>query len=116
MKMKTNLTQVPTRFARPTRFQLKPANSRCARRARDSRLEALKSRLLATHLAGAEDRALAPAFRRAANEAASLAWVTPYPLLVLPVLLEEKVAAARHHARRQALVLNRTANFLATAA
>jgi hypothetical protein len=32
------------------------------------------------------------------------------------VLLEEKVAAARHHAERQALVLDRTAGFLATAA
>ena len=39
--------------------------------------------------------------RRAANEAAALAWVTFYPLLVFPVLFEEKTAAAVRQVERQ---------------
>ncbi len=39
--------------------------------------------------------------RRAANEAASLAWVTPFPLLFFPTLLEEKARTARRQQARQ---------------
>jgi hypothetical protein len=39
--------------------------------------------------------------RRAADEAASIAWATTYPLLVLPVLLEEKLSVARRKAELQ---------------
>jgi MarR-like DNA-binding transcriptional regulator SgrR of sgrS sRNA len=54
------------------------------------------------------DLTLAPVLRRAANEAAALAWLTPYPLLLLPELLEEKVAAIRRQAARQADILRRS--------
>jgi hypothetical protein len=117
MTMKTTpVKRVPTRFARPTRFGVKPGPEHATRAHRDAQLEAMKRLLLAGHLSTHATPKLAPALRRAADEAASLAWVTPFPLLVLPVLLEEKVAAARQHAERQALVLDRTAGFLATAA
>jgi hypothetical protein len=46
--------------------------------------------------------------RRAANEAAALAWVTPYPLLVFPVLFEEKAAAELAVANRQQQIRKRT--------
>ena len=47
------------------------------------------------------DRRLAESLRHATNEALALAWTTPYPWLVLPVLLEEKLAAARRYSERQ---------------
>lgn len=40
--------------------------------------------------------------RQAAAEAESLAWLSPFPLLVLPALLEEKVREARLRAAKQA--------------
>jgi hypothetical protein len=54
-------------------------------------LEKLKSRLLNDKLWANETGALNPEFRRAANEAAALAWLSPLPLLVFPELFEEKV-------------------------
>jgi hypothetical protein len=42
--------------------------------------------------------------RRAANEAAAIAWNTLFPLLVFPALFEEKAEAALHQARRQARI------------
>ena len=45
--------------------------------------------------------------RRAVKEAEALASSTPYPLLFLPVLAEEKVLSARHWANRQQKILER---------
>ena len=42
--------------------------------------------------------------RRAANDAAALAWATVFPLLVFPVLFEEKIEAAVLRLRRQARI------------
>jgi hypothetical protein len=42
--------------------------------------------------------------RRAANDAAALAWATVFPLLVFPVLFEEKTEAALLRAGRQARI------------
>jgi hypothetical protein len=50
--------------------------------------------------------------RRAANEAAALAWMTSYPVLVFPVLFEEKARTSAAYARRQKQVKERTAQFL----
>ncbi len=45
---------------------------------------------------------LHPMLKAAANEAASLAWSSEFPLLVYPVLLAEKVQAIRlQHMRRE---------------
>ncbi len=73
-------------------------------------LERLKERLLQQLLAETvQQPELNPAYRRAANDAVSLAWVTPFPLLFLPALLEEKAAEARVRTARQQAVLKRTA-------
>ena len=112
--MKTQTTRLPARFARPTRFQVRP---RILTRAEcQARLGELKDRLLRLHLAepGASD--LAPVVRRAADDAASLAWASPYPLLILPELVEEKVAAARVQAARQAQIRRQSAALFAEAA
>jgi hypothetical protein len=43
--------------------------------------------------------------RQAVNEAEALAWSTPYPLLFLPELAQEKVQSARQWSRRQQQIL-----------
>jgi len=79
-------------------------------------LERLKERLLQQLLAEAgHDPEINPVYRRAANDALSLAWVTPYPLLFLPVLLEEKAAEARRRAYRQRAVLSQSSKWKAVA-
>jgi hypothetical protein len=92
--MKTNTYprehRVPVRFASQTRFPVSlpaaPVRSRG-----DQALDGFKSRLLEQILENKCGQALEPMIRHAANEAAALAWTTPFPLLVLPGLLEEKV-------------------------
>ena len=112
--MNEKTTRLTPRFARPTRFVLRPGTP--SRAEREARLGELKERLLRVHLARTESDALKPAVQRAADEAASLAWATPYPLLVLPELVEEKVAAARAQAERQARIYRQTAALFAEAA
>jgi hypothetical protein len=51
--------------------------------------------------------------RRAANEAAALAWASIYPLLVFPVLFEEKTQAALRQAERQARIFKSSCELLA---
>ncbi len=106
--------RLTTRFARPTRFALRPRA--LSRAERETQLGALKERLLRLHLDRVERDELRPVVQRAADEAASLAWATPYPLLVLPELVEEKVAEARERAERQARIYRETAALFAEAA
>ena len=73
----------------------------------------IKNRLLAERLDLLERPDLNVAVRRAANEAAALAWVTFYPLLVFPTLFEEKTAAAVLQADRQARVYASSRELLA---
>ena len=107
--MNTEYTRrVPARFAPETRFDLAPPAAIPNRAALDAELEQLKSRLIKEHLLEKGNVVLAPAFRRAANEAAALAWLTPYPLLLLPTLLSEKVEAVQRYGARQAEIRRRS--------
>ena len=66
------------------------------------RFAVLKQRLLLERLKatpGSETHALV---MLEANEAAALAWVSSYPLLIFPCLFEERAIAASERARRQA--------------
>jgi len=101
--MNINKTRVPTEFGPETRFELRPAPPAPFRATSETEFERLKNRLLAEQLAGATPELNIP-LRRAANEAAALAWVTFYPLLVFPVLFEEKTVAAVRQAERQARI------------
>ena len=84
--------------------------------AQEAELEALKERLLRDVLAETSARPdLNLAYRRAANEAASLAWLSPFPLLFFPALFAERVSEARARANRQRDVLTRTARCEAVA-
>ena len=105
--MNKNKTQVPTRFAPETRFVLRPAPAVPFRAAQESEFERLKNKLLAEQLLAAAPGLNAP-LRRAANDAAALAWATLFPLLVFPVLFEEKTGAAVLRAQRQARIYANT--------
>ncbi len=72
-------------------------------------LQVLKSQLLACHLADVRDSELEIRIRRAADESASIAWATTYPLLTLPELLREKTAQAlaQHGRQREIQLRNR---------
>jgi len=97
-------TKVTTGFAPVTQFTLQPVTTTPFRANLESEFERLKSRLLAETLTKAEQPELNTPLRRAANEAAALAWVTFYPLLVFPALFEEKSRAAVRQAARQARI------------
>jgi hypothetical protein len=81
----------------------------------DQELEALKQRLLGQALETAAPT-VQTALRRAANEAASLAWLEPFPLLVFPTLFAECTRAARRRIQKQAFVQARSADLLEVAA
>jgi hypothetical protein len=102
--MKKTKTTVPARFGPETRFELRPTPPAPFRATQETEFERLKSQLLAKQLQQATTVELNAPLRRAANEAAALAWVTLFPLLVFPVLFEEKTAAALRQAERQARI------------
>jgi len=102
--MNKNQTRVATRFAPETRFELQAGPPLPFQATRENEFERLKNRLLTTQLAGFDKPELNTPLRRAANEAAALAWVPLYPLLVFPVLFEEKAAKAVCQNERQARI------------
>jgi len=93
--------RVPTRFEPETGFEVQLAPPAPFRAQQAAELERLKARLLAERLETDWEPQLDSPVRQAANEAAALAWVTRYPLLVFPLLFEEKAAAALLRAERQ---------------
>lgn len=105
--MKKTKTFVPVRFGPETRFELPPAPAAPFRATQETEFERLKGQLLAEQLQQAATVELTVPLRRAANEAAALAWVTQFPLLVFPVLFAEKTTAALHQAERQARIYSR---------
>ncbi|HEY0457307.1 MAG TPA: hypothetical protein VGE41_13130 [Verrucomicrobiae bacterium] len=79
-------------------------------------IEFLKDKLLRQALqATAKGEHYAP-LRRAANEAAALAWLTPFPLLLLPGLFEELARKAKEQSEQQSRVLKRSHKLMRVAA
>jgi hypothetical protein len=111
--MKTTYRQVPTQFAPETRFEVRPVPPAPFRATQETELELLKYRLLRENLNQASLPALNVRLRRAANEAAALAWATQVPLLVFPALFEEIARTARLQTTRQAAILERSQELLA---
>lgn len=83
------------------------------RAAETTELERLKQRLLREKLADEINGELTVPLRRAANEAAALAWVTTHPLLVFPALFEEKARITRRQFERQLAVRARSRELIA---
>ena len=93
-KMNANYRSVPTRFGPETGFEVKPVPLAPFRARQANELERLKARLLSERLEALGDPEVGGQLRRAANEAAALAWVTRYPVLFFPVLFKEKAETA----------------------
>jgi len=86
------------------------------RLAQEAELESLKKRLLREALEETSARPdLNLAYRRAANEAASVAWLSSFPLLFFPALFAERASEARERANHQRDVLTRTSKYRAVA-
>jgi hypothetical protein len=114
--MRQQYKQIMTRFEAETQFEVGAIAPVPFRGALETELEQLKARLLKPLLKVSTDPAQSARLWRAANEAAGLAWITPFPLLVFPVLLEEKVSAARRQEARQRQIRQRTEGLLEQAA
>ena len=112
--MKTN--RIQTRFRTERRFEVDSVPVAPFRATQESELERLKSRLLRRQLDNAPTTELYAPLRRAANDAAALAWATSFPLLFFPALLEEKVREARHRIEKQNRIRARTRVLFAEAA
>lgn len=102
MKNERNRSRVPARFGRETRFALPVEPVAPFRATQPTEFELLKDRLLKEHLDLERQPELYATLRRAANDAAALAWAEPFPLLVLPELFREKTTAAKRYAGKQA--------------
>ncbi len=111
--MNTYYRRVPTEFAPETRFVVEPVPAAPFRAVQENQFEELKRQLLKQRLEESWEPELNSQLRRAANEAAALAWVTSYPLLVFPTLFEEKAETAVRVFERQAQVLQRSRELLA---
>jgi hypothetical protein len=111
--MNENNRRVPTRFGPETGFEVSVAPPAPFRARQEAELERLKEQLLAERLEGRWEPELDSQLRRAANEAAALAWVTRYPLLVFPALFEEKAGAALLRAERQEQIFQRSRELVA---
>jgi hypothetical protein len=97
--------KITAEFRPELHFEVRPVAVAPFRAVHEDEFERLKSRLLSEKLFANSNPALNAPVRRAANEAAALAWVSFYPLLVFPVLFEEKVRAAVRQAGRQTRIL-----------
>ena len=111
--MKVKNGKVPTRFAPETWFELRPAPLAPFRATQETEFDRLKNRLLQEQLEKSVTPELNARVRRAANEAAAIAWVTAVPLLVFPVLFEEKARTTRMQAARQDCIRELSRDLLA---
>ena len=93
--MNKRYRRVPAEFGPETRFEIDPTPPAPFRAVQENRFELLKVTLLEERLKTLLKPELSAQVRRAANEAAAVAWVTPYPLLVFPLLFDEKAKAVQ---------------------
>jgi hypothetical protein len=98
-------------FAATTRFDAPVVAAAPFRGMVENELEQLKERLLWRELQRADSVEANVLLRRAANDAVALAWLTPYPLLLLPELFQEKAWEMQLKARRQARIREQTEKF-----
>ena len=102
--MKTNKKRLSAVFAPDTRFDVTASVTAPYRVVLDTEFERLQRRRLHELLHRTSDPDLNLLYRHAANEAAALASASGFPLLLWPLLFEEKAEAARRYAQRQARI------------
>jgi hypothetical protein len=108
--MKRN--KITSWFEPDTRFDVTPVPAVPFRGTLETELDRLKARLLQELLDQTTDQQNYAHLRRAANEAAGLAWFTPFPLLFFPGLLEEKARAALRQGAKQRCIRDRSQSLL----
>ena len=101
MKNTKSKRRLPARFGRDARFAVHVTPAVNFRGTEPNEFEQLKDRLLREQLRTETRAEFLTLLRQAANDAAAVAWTAPYPLLVLPELFREKVAAARRYDAKQ---------------
>ena len=105
--------RVPTTFGPETRFEVNPAPAAPFRAVLEDEFERLNAKLLRERLADERTARLGGELRRAANEAAGLAWATAFPLLFFPALFEEKIRVALKRVARQEMIRGETRELVA---
>src|SRR5882724_6874540 len=96
--MNERYRKLRTSFGPETRFRVKAITQRDEQ---TTELEQLKGRLLGQLLGQVGGAQQDTILRRAANDAAALAWASGYPLLLFPALLDELAETGLLRARRQ---------------
>ena len=111
--MKTNHEVQVKSKAERRESRAKAATAACLKSCRTllRQLQAIKDSVLREFDSPARDQARM--LRFALNEAEALAWQTPYPQLLFPVLAYEKAESARQWAERQSRVRSATMAFAA---
>ena len=112
--MKAKFRRVPAYYAPESRFELDPLPPALLRAVQEAQFAQLKDQLLRERLETVPDAKLSRDVSLAAGEAAALAWVTPFPLLVFPILFAEKAQTALARAAKQEEVCENSRELLAT--
>lgn len=94
MNLKPNQC-ISTQFDNEVAFEMTPLPGVVPSDTVQLRFVELQNRLVEETLHETPNPFLREGLHQAANEAAALSWTTPYPLLVMPVLFNEKVHAVR---------------------
>ncbi len=112
--MNTDKNRIDAEFGPEAGFELTPAYGGTAfKNDQENRFEVLKRGLLNDRLSDIWETEANTSARRAANDAASLAWTTPFPLLAFPELFEEKLRAYLAQSERQTEITQRSRELLA---
>ena len=106
--------RVPIQFEADVRFDATPVPPPDRERMRQLFVQ-LQERLVEHSLDQTRSSILRVSLKRAANEAAAMAWTTPYPLLFLPGLFEEKALTMRLRRDRQQQIEMRSERWIETA-
>lgn len=101
-------TRVTIEFAEETRFEVPLKKGGLPLPFVEARFGQYKRRLVGRLVRQYREAEIRRRLRHAVLEAEALAWATPYPLLVMQELAEEKVRTARCHARRQTRIRARS--------
>lgn len=111
--MRSRVEKRPAGLRPAAAIEVNPGPAARFRTLQESEFERLKTALMREKLKELWEPEFDATLKRVANEAAAVAWVTAYPLLVFPGLFEEKAEAAMAHALRQDWVFQRSRELLA---
>lgn len=113
--MGTAVLTLSAEFAPEVDFEVRPNAVRSERLLEIARLEQLKHKLVAEWMRRTRNPETYATIRHAAHESVSLAWLSGMPLLMLPELLNEKVATALNRLARQKQIILRSSHLLRAA-